>query len=120
MKRLHLFAYCDSVISPAVVWYFVRVGQSIRDRRAHNALLAMAKDSSAILYSQHTQETATFLEKVATSLFPRYQTDRGLCASALRRRLVDVVTLARFVRTAPICLLNTDKTYFETLCPNRK
>lgn len=105
MKTIFDFAYCDGELTPAVVWYQVRVGISKADKSAHQFVMSRARATPSMFYARHSMKVAEYLENVALSLFPF----NGASALMLRRKTIDVQALARFIRDNPLALLNSER-----------
>lgn len=117
MKRIFDFAYCEGCITPEVVWYMVPIGQSVTDRRAMRQLEAIIKDDSRFFFALHTKSISEFLSQVARSVFGHGQRRPSLGKLMLRRKLVPVAQLVRFLRHCPPALLNSSRV--DTGCPER-
>lgn len=109
MKQLHDFVFCDGAFHADVVFYLVRVGNSVMERRAHNWLKQLTQAKPCYLYTIHTQEMVNFKEKVAASVFNRPSCPIMRPALLLRQTVVDVLWLARFLRHNPPELLNSTR-----------
>lgn len=106
MKKIHDFVYSPGELTPDVVWYSVAVGASKRDQVAHGLLQKCAAKDRDCLYVVHTKEMADFQEKVAASFSRVGVPGNVMPLSVLRRVYINVVDLARCVRTMPLSYLN--------------
>lgn len=110
MKTLFDFIFCDGKLTRDVVFYQVRVGSSEKDKNAQ-AFIASQTSSSNYYWHLHSTESMTFIEKCAASLF-----NVDIPERLLRRKIVEVTWLARFLKKFPPSLLNSQKidTYAKT------
>lgn len=106
MKKLFVFAFCEGELTPDVVWYDVKVGISRRDRAAFAYILSK-KATAKFFFAQRDNAVQRFIEQCAASLFPMFDQLRQL--ACIRRKVVDVTWLAKFIRTAPMPLLNSTR-----------
>ena len=117
MKRIFDFAYCESRITPEVVWYMVPIGQSVTDRRAKHQLEAIIRGDNRFFFELHTKSISEFLSQVARSVFGHGQLRRSMGKFMLRRKQVPVTQLVRFLKHYPPTLLNSRRV--DTGCPER-
>lgn len=101
MKTIFSFAYCESTLSPNVVWYSVTVGKGHRDQQAHAWLTKFARQSSAFFYAKHNAQVQQFIDNVARSMFNGFNPNRFL-----RRKMLPVTCLVNFLKTNPAAYLN--------------
>ena len=103
MKTIFSFAFCESTLTPDVVWYSVTVGQSQRDKQAHSWLTKVARQSSAYFYAKHNAQVQQFIDSVARSLFNDFNPNRFL-----RRKMLPVTCLVNFLKSNPASFLNAN------------
>lgn len=106
MKKIYVFAYCDGVLTPDVIFYDVKVGISKVDKAAF-AYVSGLKDTHKFFLALRSNSVQQFIEQCALSLFP--SGDLVTAVSCLRRKVVTVTWLAKFLRTCPLALLNSKK-----------
>lgn len=106
MKKLFVFAYCEGELTQDVVFYDVKVGISRRDRAAF-AYIKSKKATAKFFLAQRDNAVQRFIEQCAASLFPKFDQLRQL--ACIRRKQVEVTWLAKFIRTAPLTLLNSSR-----------
>lgn len=105
MKRLYDFIYCDdAILTRDIIFYHVRVGVSQRDQAAARFVSSMARDER-FFFKLHSIETQNFIDHCAVSLFPNRSLVQAVALQ--RRRVVEVVWLAKFLRRSPPALLNS-------------
>lgn len=102
MKKIKLFAFCESELHPGVVWYHVKVGISRQDKAADRYLIERAR-SAMFFYADYSAEICEFRSRVAASLFP----GADFPVSYLRTAYINVLDLARFLKKNPPALLNS-------------
>lgn len=103
MKTLFDFIFCDGKLTRDVVFYQVRVGTSEKDKNAQAFITSQASGSN-FYWHLHSTESMTFIEKCAASLF-----NVDIPERLLRRKIVEVTWLARFLKKFPASLLNSQK-----------
>lgn len=108
MKRIFDFVYCKGSLTPAVVWYSVRCGISKADIQARQYIERLAASSNDYLFAKHSADLQEFQNCVAASLFPSAVKAGKSPLSLLRRHFVEVTVLARFLRSCPPQLLNSE------------
>lgn len=106
MKTLYDFVYCNSHLTPNVVWYTVAVGCSHASHVACERITSLAAASTNFFFTKHTKEVVIFKSECALSLFPHDGTKRVPPLRKLRQAFVDVEWLARFLRRYPAAFLN--------------
>ena len=100
MKKVFIFAYCDSVVTTATVWYHVLVGESAKDKAAYQQIMSMSAKSTNYFFAKNSLQVAKFIEAIAKSLsVPR--------VDLLRHQFVNVGKLLSFLRNCPPTLLNS-------------
>lgn len=105
MKKLYDFIFCDdAILTRDIIFYLVRVGMNQRDQAAARFVSSMARDGR-IFFKIHSAETQTFIDNCAVSLFPNRSLVQAVALQ--RRRVVEVVWLAKFLRRCPPALLNS-------------
>lgn len=107
MKKVYDFVFCEGVITPAIVFYLVRVGSSQRDQSALSSLSRLVKKRQDVLFCLHSQQMADFIGRVALSLFPSVGCPSCPPISLLKRQVVEITWLNSFVRKYPLTLLNS-------------
>lgn len=113
MKHLHLLAYCPDEKPENIVWYFVLVGKSFRDVRALHYLRGRCSGSSFFLAAYNNQ-VAKWLEMFAGVTFSNVR-QADMPVALLRRKVVPVINLVRFLRICPAALLNSPSISFPAL-----
>jgi len=106
MKTLYDFVYCNSHLTPDVVWYTVAVGCSRASHVACERISSLAAASTDFFFTKHTKEVVIFKADCALSLFPHDGTKRVPPLKKLRQAFVNVEWLARFLRRYPAAFLN--------------
>lgn len=106
MKTLYDFVYCNSHLTPDVVWYTVAVGCSRASHVACERISSLAAASTDFFFTKHTNEVVIFKADCALSLFPHDGTKRVPPMRKLRQASVNVEWLARFLRHYPASFLN--------------
>lgn len=107
MKTLYNFIYCKGSLTPAVVWYTVRVGISQADQRAFRFVRSRVAGNTDYWLSRHSKEMAEFKKKISESLFPMVHAAGGNALSLLRQEFIDIIELARRLRRYPAEFLNS-------------
>ena len=107
MKTVFSFAFCESTLTPDIVWYSVEVGTSQRDQQAHSWLTKFARQSTACFYAKHTCQVQQFIDNVARSFFNGYNPNRFL-----RRKMLPVTCLVNFLKSNPASFLNANPLKF--------
>lgn len=108
MKKIFDFLYCDSILDASTVLYHVRVGTSKKDTLARRYVESIAKKSNAYLFARHDGKMAEFMTKVADSIFASVITGDRPKVMLMRHKYVEITQLARFLKTCPPQLLNTE------------
>lgn len=103
MKTIFSFAFCETSLTPDVVWYSVTVGKSQRDQQAHSWLTKFARQSAACFYAKHNALVQQFIDNVARSLFNGFNPNRFL-----RRKMVPITLLVNFLKNNPANFLNAN------------
>ena len=106
MKTLYDFVYCNSQLTPGVVWYTVAVGCGHASHVACKQITSLAAASNDFFFTKHTKEVVIFKSECALSLFPHDGTKRVPPLRKLRQAFVDVEWLAKFLRRYPAAFLN--------------
>lgn len=106
MKTLYDFVYCNSRLTPDVVWYTVAVGCGRASHVACERITSLAAASTDFFFTKHTKEVVVFKSECALSLFPHDGTKRVPPLRKLRQAFVGVEWLARFLRRYPAAFLN--------------
>lgn len=106
MKTLYDFVYCNSHLTPDVVWYTVAVGCGRASHVACERITSLAATSTDFFFTKHTKEVVIFKSECALSLFPHDGTKRVPPLRKLRQAFVSVELLARFLRRYPASFLN--------------
>lgn len=106
MKILYDFVYCNSHLTPDVVWYTVAVGCSHASHVACERISSIAAASTDFFFTKHTKEVVIFKSDCALSLFPHDGTKRVPPLRKLRQAFVNVEWLAKFLRCYPASFLN--------------
>lgn len=108
MKKVFDFVFCQGEIDRTIVWYSVMCGKSQRDVSARHFVARIAEKQSDYLFALHSQQMAEFKERVAESLFSLPTECHISPLSLLRQRTIDICSLARFLRSYPAQLLNSE------------
>lgn len=106
MKTLFDFVYCNTRLTPDVVWYTVAVGCGRASHAACERITSLAAASTDFFFTKHTKEVVIFKADCALSLFPADGTKRLPPLRKLRQAFVNVEWLARFLRRYPASFLN--------------
>ena len=106
MKTLYDFVYCNSHLTPDIVWYTVAVGCGHASQVACERITSLAAASTDFFFTKHTKEVVIFKADCALSLFPHDGTKRVPPLRKLRQAFVNVEWLARFLRHYPAAFLN--------------
>lgn len=105
MKTIYNFMYCDGVLTSQTVHYVVMVGRSERELRAASFVSRLAKTTASVYFHINDNDGAKFMELVRQSLKTDVLSRNSF--NVMRCVVCNVVDLARFLRSAPMELLNS-------------
>lgn len=107
MKNVYYLLYCSGELSPETVTYYVRVGRSDREQKAHRRLLDITSGDHRFFYAKACAEVSDFISRIRDSWVTPNPFRKTYWFRRFRCISVSPCQLESFLRKFPGELLNS-------------